>query len=51
MLFIFDIYLSHLIIPVGRIHLALHFAIRVSFTENIFSENVILGHDNYDLKD
>jgi len=51
MVFIFHIYLSHLVIPVGRIHLGLHFAIRVSFTENNFSEKLILGLDNYDLND
>jgi len=32
MLFIFHVYLSHLIIPVGGIHFGLHFAIRVPFT-------------------
>jgi len=51
MVFIFHIYLSHLVIPVGRIHLVLHFAIRVSFTENNFSKKLILGLDNYDLND
>jgi len=32
MLFIFDVYLSHLIIPVGGTHFGPHFALRVSFT-------------------
>ena len=51
MLLIFHIYLSHLVIPIRKIHLGLHFAIRVSYTENNFSEKLILGLDNYDLKD
>jgi len=32
MLFIFHVYLSHLIIPVQGIHFGLHFTIQVSFT-------------------
>ena len=51
MLFIFLIYLSHLIIPVRRIHFGPYFAIRVSFTENNFLEKLILGLNDYDLKD
>ena len=51
MFFIFLIYLSHLIIPVGRIHFGPYFAIRVPFTENNFSEKLILGLDDYELKD
>jgi len=51
MLLIFHIYLSHLIIPIGRIHLELYSAIPVSFAENNFSEKLILGLDNYALKD
>jgi len=49
MLFIFHIYLSHLIIPVGRIQFWAHFAIQVSFTV-LVSEKLVVGLDNYDLK-
>jgi len=47
MLLIFHIYLSHLIIPVGKIHFEPHFAIQVSFTVRI-SDELIAGSDKYD---
>jgi len=50
MLFIFHIYLSHLIIPVGRIHFGPYFAIQVSFTV-LISKKLVVGLDIYDLND
>jgi len=47
MLLIFHVYLSHLIIPVGRIYFGPHFAIRVLFTITISGES-ILGPNKYD---
>jgi len=50
MLLIFHVYLSHLIIPIGRIHFVPHFTILTSFAVTILSKSIV-GADKYVLKD